>query len=594
MTLPDLKFKVGADPAGVKSGVGEAKKEVKGLESSMADMATKAVKAGAMVAAGFVAIKAAVLAAGVNAAKTAVEIDNLARVANAGTTEFQKMAAGARSVGVEQEQLAGMLKDVNDRVGEFISTGAGPMSDFFTNIAPKVGVTADQFARLSGPEALQLYVSSLEKAGLSQQQMTFYMEGFSGDLTKLLPLLRNGGAEMTRLGNAAEASGRILSEDMIRGGKELDQLFADMADTLRTSATKAILEHKDELISLANWISDTVIPAMGDLFDKVGEAVTALQPAIEAWGRLGRAIAAAAGVDTSGFDPSADTSLDYGDDPADTTDTSGSTSTTGTWPLDENGNVIMDGGAPLVTKPVVTVPGKGAGSKSKGGGGGKKSGATDLDRIREQYATEQELLDQHLADQLAKLEEFKAQKLASDEELSALELKIREEYHNKSKIIEDSALQARLAAWSSAFGALSSLMSTNNKKLFKVGKVAAESQAIVDGLSAVQSAFTKGMIVGGPAKAYTYAGLAAVKSLSILSQIRSTEMGSGGGSAGSGGGGGAGGGGTGAAAALPVQRVDLAYDGPASMQPGMQALVETLNNAAKAGYRVDVNLVSKR
>jgi hypothetical protein len=37
------------------------------------------------------------------------------------------------------------------------------MKDFFEQIAPKVNVTAAQFAKLSGPEALQLYVSSLEK-----------------------------------------------------------------------------------------------------------------------------------------------------------------------------------------------------------------------------------------------------------------------------------------------------------------------------------------------------------------------------------------------------------------------------------------------
>ena len=33
--------------------------------------------------------------------------------------------------------------------------------DFFENIAPKVGVTAEMFRNLSGPEALQLYYNSI-------------------------------------------------------------------------------------------------------------------------------------------------------------------------------------------------------------------------------------------------------------------------------------------------------------------------------------------------------------------------------------------------------------------------------------------------
>ena len=90
------------------------------------------------------------------------------------------------------------------------------MADFFENIAPRVGVTADQFARLSGPEALQLYVSSLERAGVSQQEMTFYLEAMASDTTRLIPLLQNGGAEMTRLGAQAQTEGRVVMRSQPR------------------------------------------------------------------------------------------------------------------------------------------------------------------------------------------------------------------------------------------------------------------------------------------------------------------------------------------------------------------------------------------
>lgn len=148
-------------------------------------------------------------------AESAAQIRQFAQVANATPEALQRWSAGARTVGIEQEKLADILKDVNDRVGDFLQTGGGPMADFFENVAPRVGVTADEFARLSGPEALQLYVDTLERAGLSQQEMTFYLEAMASDATRLIPLLRNGGAEMARLGNQASELGAVLNSDAL-------------------------------------------------------------------------------------------------------------------------------------------------------------------------------------------------------------------------------------------------------------------------------------------------------------------------------------------------------------------------------------------
>ncbi|MDK3020762.1 hypothetical protein [Pseudodonghicola flavimaris] len=169
------------------------------------------------VATAVVAAAGALSFLGVSAINTGTEIDRMARISNALPSEFQRWAAGAKSVGIEQEQLADILKDVNDRIGDYVATGGGEMADFFDNIAPKVGVTAKMFRELSGPQALQLYVDSLKKAGASQQDLTFYLEAMANDATALIPLLANGGAEMQRLGDRAVELGGILSDDAVRG-----------------------------------------------------------------------------------------------------------------------------------------------------------------------------------------------------------------------------------------------------------------------------------------------------------------------------------------------------------------------------------------
>ncbi|PWG15783.1 phage tail tape measure C-terminal domain-containing protein [Salibaculum griseiflavum] len=201
-------------------GVGQAGSRGMGRLGHELDQANARMAAFARRARGVARVAAAALA-GATVAMTrstiaaANEIDQLSRVANANPEVFQRWSAASATVGIEQEKLADILKDVNDRVGDFLQTGGGPMADFFENIAPRVGLTADQFARLSGPEALQLYVESLERAGVNSQEMTFYLEAMASDATRLIPLLQNGGAEMTRLGAQAQALGAVLDADAI-------------------------------------------------------------------------------------------------------------------------------------------------------------------------------------------------------------------------------------------------------------------------------------------------------------------------------------------------------------------------------------------
>lgn len=141
----------------------------------------------------------------------AQEMQNLSALSNTSVEDFQRLAAGARTVGVDQEKLADIFKDTTDRVGEFLSRGGGEMQDFFKEIAPQVGLTAENFKNLSGPQALQLYYDSLEKAGASQQQITSYMEQMADEATALVPLLKNGGEGFKDIGDKAQAAGAVLS-----------------------------------------------------------------------------------------------------------------------------------------------------------------------------------------------------------------------------------------------------------------------------------------------------------------------------------------------------------------------------------------------
>lgn len=220
------------------------KERAKAIDAAFASMARSiAIGMGGLVAGAGVAV-AGMASIARETVKGADEIARFAQLSSTTTEEFQRLAYGANTLGISTEKLADIFKDVQDKAGDFAQTGGGGMADFFENIAPKVGVTVDQFRRLSGPEALQLYVSSLEKANLSQQDMIFYMEAIASDSSMLLPLLQSGGREWRALGDEAQRYGAILSDEAIaatKAYKEEQQKLDAAMKGLRIEMTQELL-----------------------------------------------------------------------------------------------------------------------------------------------------------------------------------------------------------------------------------------------------------------------------------------------------------------------------------------------------------------
>jgi hypothetical protein len=191
---------------------------VRGLRNVTDSLAKMGAAAAVTAAGGLVAVTKSASAA-------SKEIVNLSNVSNASAQDFQKWAFAAKSLGVEQDKLADIFKDVNDRVGDFLTTGGGPMLDFFEQIGPRVGVTAEQFRGLSGPQSLGLFVDSLNKANISQAEMTFHLEAMAGDLTLLQPLFANNSKLLKESTTEAEKFGLVLSDFDLAQLKETEKAF---------------------------------------------------------------------------------------------------------------------------------------------------------------------------------------------------------------------------------------------------------------------------------------------------------------------------------------------------------------------------------
>lgn len=287
---------------GLTQGADKAQRELdkraKAIERTAKQVGTAI---GTALAVGGTAIAAATISMVRDVAQLGTELDKFSKISNTTTQEFQKWSFGAQMVGISQEKLADQFKDFNEKVGEFWQTGGGGMKDFFEQVAPQIGVTAEAFRNLSGPQALQLYFDSLEKANLSQDQMSFYLESMASDMTALIPLLRNGGEGFRQYGDEAQRMGAIIDGDTmeaIRGMREqsarLDQVMLGFKVTLASELLPSLVEFTD-LISeretqeslrvLAGLLADVASAAVG-FASKIAEATSAYRDFLQQGGYL--------------------------------------------------------------------------------------------------------------------------------------------------------------------------------------------------------------------------------------------------------------------------------------------------------------------
>ena len=223
-----------------------------------------------------VGVVTALAGASIAYAKSAKELSNFATLADANVVEFQRMAVAAERYGVTSEQLSDQLKDFNEKLGEFILTGGGEGKDAFEFLAKNTKKSADEVGKFalamqkaSGPDALLMYVDRLEKAGVSNEQLSFLVENMGNDLTKLLPILRNGGKELKALADEADRLGVIMDEKAVAQALELEKQIS----LLQKQAKGATNQFMSGFIPAVLTMSEGMNEAAGnsDLLKTAGE-----------------------------------------------------------------------------------------------------------------------------------------------------------------------------------------------------------------------------------------------------------------------------------------------------------------------------------
>ncbi|HAV5378591.1 TPA: hypothetical protein JI095_00745 [Acinetobacter baumannii] len=233
------------------------------LKGSLTKMKGFIASYGAIAATAVAGATTAIIAMADTMAKHNAELERFAYLSQTSVAEFQKMAVGAQMMGIEAEKLSDIMKDWNERFGDFLTAGSGPLVDFMEQVAVKTEKGADgamklakELSKLSGPESMGLFVKKMEEANLSQDQMSFLMESMASDSTLLLPLLKNNAEGMRLWGEAAERAGIIMDEKTLKASKEL-QVQTKMLDMQYEGLKRQILSSViPALVNISDALSD--------------------------------------------------------------------------------------------------------------------------------------------------------------------------------------------------------------------------------------------------------------------------------------------------------------------------------------------------
>lgn len=596
MKLGSLVVEIGANVAGFLKGADETEIKLTGLDKRARKTVNNFGKIAAGAAAAGAALAATVVVQSANAAK---ELKNLSDVANTTPETFQKMAFAARSVGVEQQKLSDILKDTQDRVGDFLQTGGGPMADFFERIAPKVGVTAEQFRNLSGPQALQLYVDSLEKANLSQADMTFFMEAMASDATALLPLLRDGGAALQEQAQRAEDLGLVLSDlnterlamlsGELKNGQEAFGAMADQFSAELAPVVSAVIRFMEEAAIEAGGFGEMGKNAAEFVTEGMGWVLDAAEGVNRVFQVAGRTIAlfglgatevmltlardivefptAATNelIDLLNSLPGIDIDMlgmsDIGKEIQQELNVVRGAAEIG---IQDIQDILMEEMPSVGLKRMVdeataemdraanaVIEAK-AKARSEGGSGEtfqeqegreeeedenaklrekmaekleilREANLSELEALREKQAMERELIAEGREQDLAAKSEWdeleRDTKARHEEEMTALEKKNSEQRRQQA----EQELQARQATTGQILGNISTLMNTESRKMFEIGKAAGIANSVISTFTGASKALELGWPLGPIAAAAITA-----KGFAQVAAIRSTSFGGGG------------------------------------------------------------------
>jgi len=192
-----------------------------------------------LLSGGVIGITAAFIGLAANIDSLKSELIILADLSDTSVQEFQKLSTAFKTVNVDADKTADILKDVNDKVGQFVLSGGGEFKEVFEKVLKPLGRTREELTELGPGGVLLAVAEGMEQLGFDGTEVTAIMEALANDSTKLIPLLENNGAALKEISLEIESKGLLLTDSEVQALRDANTELSKMASLFSNVFTKA-------------------------------------------------------------------------------------------------------------------------------------------------------------------------------------------------------------------------------------------------------------------------------------------------------------------------------------------------------------------
>ncbi|MDU1090529.1 MAG: phage tail tape measure protein [Leclercia adecarboxylata] len=165
--------------------------------------------------------------AGFNLLKTTskqiTETDRWAKSLNMSTQSLLAWQYAAEKAGVSGDQMADIFKDIGDKIGDAVLNKSGEAVDALNAL----GLSAKKLSVETPDKQLLAISDALGKINTNAEKTTI-LESLGNDLSKLMPLLDQGGEKLRQYMDAAKKFGVAPDDSDIEKLVKVNSLFEDM------------------------------------------------------------------------------------------------------------------------------------------------------------------------------------------------------------------------------------------------------------------------------------------------------------------------------------------------------------------------------
>lgn len=249
--------------------------------------------AGKAIAVGFAGIATAV-GAGVakithDVIENGLELDVWRTKLDATAIELQRVELAGKAVRVPVDNTREAVKTLRENLGELERIGTGPARDSLGSL----GLKLEDLINLPLEDQLGVLADALADVDDHSKRLSIAIELMGEDGAALLPLLSKGSGGIRELGNQAEATGAIMSDEMVDKTVELNGKLEGMknrASGVALELVDALMPAMEEIAEdTEQWADENQELIDQELPELLREIAAAARLVVEAVGAVGGA-----------------------------------------------------------------------------------------------------------------------------------------------------------------------------------------------------------------------------------------------------------------------------------------------------------------